>query len=87
MICFEPGDVIMKASMIAILSILITFSAAGDIPAKLQMRLSQIDQLYYEGKYDEAIQAYQNLIKGNPDLGNRPAVLVKLGRCYLRKGD
>ena len=77
----------MKTSTILILSALMTLSAAGDIPTKLQIRMSQIDQLYYEGKYDEAIQAYQNLIKENPDLENRPAVLVKLGRCYLRKGD
>ncbi len=78
---------IMKMSTIVILSILIALSAIGDIPAKLQVRLSQIDQLYYEGKYDEAIEAYRKLIDGNPDLGNNPAVLVKLGRCYLRKGD
>lgn len=70
-----------------ILLILLAISIADRIPAEQQIRLNQADQLYYEGKYEEAIKVYQDLIEKNPVLKNMPKILVKLGRCYSRKGD
>lgn len=73
-----------------VLFILIYLSAATTTVAQTQQErqqaqivVSRADQLYYDGKYAEAIKAYKEILKKYP-AASTDRIRVQMGRCYAK---
>ena len=62
--------------------ILILFSILSLMISCGSSRLKHGDEAKKEGKYDEAIQRYEEFIKDNPDDEEVPAARERIGMCY-----
>ena len=53
------------------------------IPALAQSELQQAEELYRQGKFSAALNAYETILKNHP---NDPFVYYNIGNCYFKIG-
>lgn len=76
----------MRRLILALLLLIPFLSPGAEAPPELIQKLSRADQLYYDGKYEEAARIYEELAEeGASNL--MPKILLRLGQCYSKMGD
>lgn len=77
----------MRCLIFALLLLFPSFPPGAGTPVDLIRKLSRADQLYYDGKYEEAARIYEGLVGEERASNLMPKILLRLGRCYSKMGD
>src|SRR5437763_1054767 len=73
--------------MFCIFCLAISFTLYVQSNQKAMETFSQASSLQAEGKVQDALNIYENILKESPDTDLKDEILIQIASCYIQLGD